>query len=135
MAENHSTDYAQFLQRKSQLGGGSGFGPIWLPLFLFDFQRYLTEWSIRQGRAANFVRCGLGKTPIAFVWAENVVRHTNRPALYVTTLGDCDQAVREARDKFQVDAVRSKDGKFPSAVRVDVTPGRGLAPGQILTVL
>jgi hypothetical protein len=29
---------------------------------LFDYQRALVEWSLRKGRAADFVDTGLGKT-------------------------------------------------------------------------
>lgn len=112
--------YGEFLERKSQVDTGGGFEPLWMPEYLFDFQRHLTGWAIRRGRAAIFASCGLGKTPIFFCWAQNVAQKTNRPVLVVTTLGDSDQAIREGR-KFQVDAVRSKDGKFPSTAKIVVT--------------
>ena len=54
-------DYRQFLAAKSQLGGACGFAPVWMPDFLFDFQRALVEWAVRRGRAAIFADCGLGK--------------------------------------------------------------------------
>lgn len=60
-AANPVDDYLRFIQEKSQLGGESGFAPVWMPDCLFDFQRSLTEWTIRRGRAANFADCGLGK--------------------------------------------------------------------------
>ena len=115
-----SAAYAAFLASKSQHGTACGFAPTWLPDCLYGFQRHLVEWAVRRGRAAIFASCGLGKTPMFLVWAENVVRHTNRPVLAITTLGDCDQTVREA-EKFQVEAVRSRDGKFPAGARVVVT--------------
>jgi hypothetical protein len=52
-------NYADFIQRKSQLTGFHGFEPIWLPEFLYPFQRSLVEWAIRKGRAAVFADCGL----------------------------------------------------------------------------
>jgi hypothetical protein len=104
------TDYARFLESKSQLGGASGFEPAWLPDFLFDFQRALVEWAVRRGRAAVFADCGLGKTPVQLVWAENVVRRTNRPVLVLTPLAVSHQLVREA-EKFGVEAHRSADGR------------------------
>lgn len=54
--------------------------------------------------------CGLGKTPMTLVWAENVVRHTNKPVLILTPLAVSHQFVREA-EKFGVEAHRSADGK------------------------
>ncbi len=113
-------DYQTFIHRKSQSSNLAGFKPLWMPSFLMDFQAHLDDWSIRKGRAAIFAGCGLGKTPMYLVWAENVVRHTNRPVLVVTTLGDSKQALAEA-EKFQVDAVRSRDGKFRSGSRVVIT--------------
>lgn len=49
-------------------------------------------------------------TPQSLVWAENVVRHTNKPALIVTPLAVSHQFVREA-EKFDIDCQRSQDGK------------------------
>ena len=111
--------YRDFIAGKSQLGGMHGFAPLWLPDFLFGFQRSLVDWAVRRGRAAIFADCGLGKTPMFLVWAENVVRRTNRPVLVLTTLGDADQTVREA-EKFGVDAVRSRDGRVRPGSRVVV---------------
>ena len=64
--------YAEFLERRAQLDGMAGFDPLWMPDFLFPFQRMLTGWAIRQGRGALFVDCGGGKGPMALVWAQNV---------------------------------------------------------------
>lgn len=110
-------DYQRFIARKSQLGGNHGFAPLWLPDFLFDFQRHLVEWALRRGRAAIFADCGLGKTPMQLVWAENVVRHTGRPVLILTPLAVSHQMVREA-EKFGVGAVRSDGGSPPGATIV-----------------
>lgn len=114
------TDYAAFLDRKMQLGGNHGFVPVWMPDFLFDFQRALVEWSTVKGRAAIFADCGLGKTPMQLVWAENVVRRTNRPVLIATPLAVSYQVVREA-EKFGIEAVRSMDGTTPGGARIVVT--------------
>ena len=32
-------EYEQFIDRKTQLGSMDGFAPIWMPDFLFPFQR------------------------------------------------------------------------------------------------
>jgi hypothetical protein len=103
------SDYAAFLREKSQAGSDSGFAPLWLPDFLFDYQHALTDWSIRKGRAAKLADCGLGKTPMGLVWASNVARKTGRPTLYLTPLSVAPQTVDEA-EKFGVEARQSRDG-------------------------
>lgn len=112
--------YDDFLAAKAQHTAARGFAPIWMPTFLFDFQQALVEWAIRRGRAAIFADCGLGKTPMQLVWAENVVRHTNRPVLIATPLAVSHQVVREA-EKFGVECRRVSDGRIPSGARVLVT--------------
>jgi SNF2 family DNA or RNA helicase len=107
--------YHEFLERKSQLGGMSGFEPIWMPDFLFEFQRTPVEWAIRKGRAAILADCGLGKTPMQLVWAENVRRHTNKPVLILTPLAVAHQTEREAK-KFGIEAKRSPDGKHGNEI-------------------
>lgn len=99
-------DYSSFLSAKAQCGSDSGFSPVWMPDFLFDFQKQLVEWAIRKGRSAMFADCGLGKTPMQLVWAENVVRKTNLPVLVLTPLAVAAQTVREAA-KFGIEARRS----------------------------
>ena len=103
--------YQEFLERKAQLGGDHGFDPVWMPEFLFPFQASLVEWATRKGRAALLVDCGLGKTPMQLVWAENVARHTDKPVLVLTPLAVAQQTIREA-EKFGIAAVRSHAGEF-----------------------
>lgn len=112
-------DYREFLYNKTQLGASSGFDPIWIPNFLFDFQKALVDWSIRKGRAAIFADCGLGKTPMQLVWSENVVRKTNRPVIILTPLAVAQQTIREAK-KFDIDCRRSS-GEIPVGARIIVT--------------
>ena len=106
----HSTDYADFLGNKEQLGGMHGFDPIWMPDFLFDFQRHLVEWATRKGRAAIFADCGLGKTPMQLVWAENVARKTNKNVLMLAPLAVSTQLQAEA-EKFGLEVGISRDGR------------------------
>jgi hypothetical protein len=101
--------YQEFIESKTQQNTGNGFEPIWMPDFLFDFQKYLTDLSIRTGRFANFSDCGLGKSPMELVWAENVVRKTNKNVLLLTPLAVSIQMIREA-EKFGIEAKRSSDG-------------------------
>jgi hypothetical protein len=107
--------YEEFLSAKSQIGQMDGFEPIWMPDFLFDFQKSLVDWAIRKGRAAVNADCGLGKTPMQLVWAQNIVEKTNKPSLILTPLAVSYQTCREA-DKFGIDCKRSTMGEITSKV-------------------
>jgi superfamily II DNA or RNA helicase len=102
-------DYQDFLDRKLNVGSNHGFDPTFMPPQLFDFQQSLIEWSVKKGRAAIFADCGLGKTAMQLTWAENIVRHTNKPVLILTPLAVASQTVREGK-KFGIECHRSSDG-------------------------
>ena len=107
--------YAEFLSRRAQGASGHGFDPTELPDFLFPFQRELTGWAIRQGRGALFADCGLGKTPMELVWANNVSQHTGKPVLILTPLAVGYQMAREA-EKFHTEAAVSRDGRITAKI-------------------
>ncbi len=111
--------FEQFLDKKSQPSEMAGFEPTFLPDWLYDFQQSITRWNILKGRSATFADCGLGKTPMQLVWAQNIIEHTNKPVLVVTPLSVSAQTMGEAA-KFSIDAQRSKDGKH-SGNRVVIT--------------
>jgi DNA modification methylase len=73
----------------------SGREAGWLPDILFPFQRKLVEWACKKGRAAIFADCGLGKTFMQLVWAENM--RQGNPALIVAPLGVTTQTIDEAK--------------------------------------
>jgi hypothetical protein len=112
-----AVDYASFLERKTHLGGDSGFDPLYMPDFLFPFQRELTSWAVRKGRAAIFADCGLGKTPMQLVWAQNIVEKTRKPVLVLTPLAVGPQTVREAQ-KFGIEAAQSRDGSVAAPITI-----------------
>jgi len=109
--------YADFLAAKAQKNTGHGFEPGDLPGHLFDFQHELTEWALRQGRAAIFADCGLGKTPMELAWAEQVHRRTGSPVLLLAPLAVGFQIVSEAH-KFGHDAALSRTGKPTAPITV-----------------
>lgn len=109
MQNESAAEYAAFLDRKAQLGGEHGFEPISLPPWLFDFQASLVEWALRKGRAAIFADCGLGKTAMELVWADNVVQRTNGKVLLLTPLAVTHQIAADA-EKFGIAAKVSRDG-------------------------
>lgn len=91
-------DYTEFLERKVTVDPDTGIEvPGVLNPKLFPFQRDLTRWALRRGRAAIFADCGMGKTPMQLVWAE----HVPGPVLILAPLAVAAQTVREGR-KFGV---------------------------------
>jgi hypothetical protein len=105
-------EYRAFVEGKTHLAGEFGFKQIYENPNAYDFQNHLIEWALAQGRGATFADCGLGKTLMQLVWAENVHRKTNKPVLILAPLSVSAQTVDEA-EKFGIEAYRSQDGKFP----------------------
>lgn len=110
-------DYFEFLKQREQLENSGGFEPVNLPEHLFDFQRLMVEWATRQGRAAIFADCGMGKTPMSLAWADQVHQHTGKPVLFLTPLAVGQQIVTESV-KFGHEAARSRDGKISAPIVV-----------------
>lgn len=110
-------NYSDFLYAKAHLDTRDGFEPIWMPDCMFDFQASMVEWALRQGRAALFEDCGLGKTLQELVWGENVVRKTNGRVLLGTPMAVSKQVAREA-EKFGVEVHVSRDGKLKPGINV-----------------
>lgn len=104
-----ATDYAAFLERKTQVGTDHGFDPVFMPSILFPFQAAIATWACRKGRAAIFADCGLGKTFMQLTWAENVARKTAGRALILTPLAVAFQTVKEGA-KIGVEVVHRREG-------------------------
>jgi len=107
--------YTEFLKNKMQNDRYAGFTPESLPEFLYDFQRDIVEWSLKKGKGAIFADCGLGKTPMQLVWADQVARRSGKPVLIATPLAVSHQLVREA-EKFGLDCARSQSGEVSTQI-------------------
>lgn len=70
---------------------------------LFDWQKHIVKWALRQGRASLFEDCGLGKTPQQLEWARQVAIQTESPVLILTPLSVSRQTVKEGI-KFGIEA-------------------------------
>jgi superfamily II DNA or RNA helicase len=88
-----SETYKAFLAQKIVKANPSGreipaddISPV-----LYDFQRDITKWAVRLGRAAVFADCGLGKTLIQIEWA----RHVGGRILIAAPLCVSAQTIRE----------------------------------------
>ena len=96
-------NYDEFIQSKSRLLSESGFEPRPFTAPLFPWQEHVIGWAIRQGRAALFEDCGLGKTIQQLEWAHQVAQHTGGCVLILTPLSVARQTEAEAR-KFGIAA-------------------------------
>lgn len=108
-------EYADFLAGKSHSANDFGFEPRFVHPDAYDFQNHLVEWALRNGRAAIFADCGLGKTLMQLVWAQNVAMETARPVLILSPLSVSLQTVGEA-EKFGMDCRRSNDGRITADI-------------------
>lgn len=115
-----SNDYTEFIYEKSQLGGDFGFDPLFLPDNLFDFQKAITTWALRKGKAAILADCGMGKTAMQLTWAENIARKTNKRTLILTPIAVGQQTIREG-EKFGIEARRSRDGAINASSKIWVS--------------
>ena len=89
--------YTDFLKGKQSVSKPSGFECEELPAQLFDFQRDIVRWAIRQGRAAIFADCGLGKTFMQLAWAKQIADYTHKQVLILAPLAVSSQTVNEGK--------------------------------------
>jgi hypothetical protein len=89
-------NYDEFLLSKSKTIKNSGFDPFPFTVPLFDWQKKITEWAVKKGRAALFEDCGLGKTAQQLEWAHQVVQKTGGSVLILTPLSVSRQTEKEA---------------------------------------
>jgi len=93
-------DYIEFLKSKSVVAKTEGFEPSPIAGPLFGFQKRVTEWAIRKGRAAIFADCGMGKTLMQLEWARQVCAHTGGDVIIIAPLAVAQQTVREGLSKL-----------------------------------
>jgi DNA modification methylase len=102
------TEYETFLESKTSYHGSFGIevSKQKINRMLFPFQKDLTQWSIRKGRAAIFADSGLGKTFMQLEFARLVGKKT----IIFAPLTVCKQTVNEAKKlKIDVKYIRSMD--------------------------
>lgn len=110
--------YERFLAGKAIVAQSVGIAsPPPLNAALFDFQRDITRWALRRGRAAIFADCGLGKTLMQLEWSRIVAAHESRPVLVLAPLAVAEQTEREAA-RFSIPAVYVRGPGSDAAVQV-----------------
>lgn len=96
-------NYDSFIDAKTKVSEPAGFKPSKIHAPLFDWQAHVVKWAIRQGRAALFEDCGMGKTLQQLEWARQVAAHTESPVVILTPLAVAQQTAEEA-EKFGIKA-------------------------------
>lgn len=103
-ASEAGSAYADFLAGKKIADPATGLdGAFDLPDVMFDFQRDITQWALRRGRAALFAGTGLGKTLMELAWGSTIAREAGGMVLLFAPLAVSQQIIREAR-KFNIEA-------------------------------
>lgn len=97
------SDYDAFIASKTKRRIASGFEPYPIKAPLFDWQKAVVRWAVRNGCAALFEECGLGKTLQQLEWARQVAKKTGAPVLILTPLCVAHQTATEA-GKFGIKA-------------------------------
>ncbi len=89
-----TADYDRFLASKRRVvhDAGRPVNPDEIHPSLFGFQRSITAWALRKGRAAIFADTGLGKSRMQIEWA----RLTGERTLILAPLAVAQQTIREA---------------------------------------
>jgi SNF2 family DNA or RNA helicase len=109
-------NYKEFLESKRHSIGNFGIEAHDLPAEMFDYQKYVSGYLIKKGRAACFLDTGLGKTLIELTCAKNYIESTNKPVLIITPLAVAFQFIKEA-EKFGIgDIEYSKDGRYTKKI-------------------
>ena len=109
-----SQSYEAFLAKKQWVSPSTGIDKI--PVMhesMFEFQKDVTRWALRRGRACLFEECGLGKTFQQLEWA----RHIPGAVLILAPLAVGGQTVEEGR-RFGIDCCVSRDGKPTGKITV-----------------
>lgn len=111
----HTTmTYQQLIERKSIKQCDHGLKEV-PPLgdYLFDYQKTVTEFALKKGRAALFLDTGLGKTRCQIEWA----KHVPGKKLILAPLAVAAQTVREGK-AIGVDILHSRDGSTSDGITI-----------------
>jgi len=117
-------DYNEFLKQKQIVNIPTGYDPGPLNVHLKDFQRDITRWAVRRGRACVWAGTGLGKTIMQLSWADEICKHTGGNVLVVAPLSVSKQTHREGR-KFGIESTICRKQQ-------DVKPGINITNYEML---
>ncbi len=99
-------EYQEYLESKRFVSNPQGLEYTKPNSNLFGFQEAIVKWSLKRGKAAIFADCGLGKTAMQLVWADNIKGRV----LILAPLAVAEQTVQEGvKFGIAVNYCRSSD--------------------------
>jgi len=110
------SEYNEFLNSKTIRIESAGFEPEELAGHLFDYQKTVTRWALKKGRACIFAGTGMGKTAMQLEWARHVSQRSG-PVLILTPLAIAHQTEKEAH-RFGMDAVRAVRSQADDLIQI-----------------
>ena len=113
-------NYESFVQSKARREVATGHQPGDMPAAMFDFQRVVSSWAIRRGRAAIFADTGLGKTLMQLAWANDVANYTGGIVLILAPLAVSEQTIEQGQT-FGIQVRRVPHGETPDDPGVWIT--------------
>ena len=118
--------YEDFLAGKQHIPPSCGFevDKTAMNIHMFEWQKDITRWALRKGRAALFEECGNGKTIQQLEFADQVAKREGMPVLIVAPLTVGAQTMREAQ-KFGYSAAICR-------TQADVIPGINITNYEML---
>lgn len=119
-------NYQEFLESKRIIHRSSGLDipREELSPSLFPFQKDLTWWSLKKGKAALFTATGTGKTRMQVEWSNKIHEHTGEDILILAPLAVSMQTVREAANMGIT--------VHPGRTQEDVKPGINITNYEML---
>lgn len=90
-------DYREFLASKAPRSEPTGIDAKPMGSHLFDYQKDVTAFALKQGRAGMFLDTGLGKTRVQLEFCRQGAEATNGKALLLTPLAVAPQIAKEGK--------------------------------------
>ena len=107
-------EYADFLATKAPAAAAVGIAPGTMHPAMRADQKAVTEFALRQGRAALFLDTGMGKTFDELEWCKQAAAASNGRALLLTPLAVARQIEREAHKwGYEARVIRSQEASGP----------------------
>jgi len=127
------SEYEQFLSQKKKVHIQSGFEPEIETPHLFQFQKWVVGRALKAGKYAVFSGTGTGKSRMQLTWADQVLKHTGKPALLLTPLVVSAQTRSEAvKISVSLESIHINNYEQLENIDISIYGGIALDEGSIL---